>query len=188
MSSKRLSIGCRTLHEEEIKEGRVLRYPIERNVWNDVRSSGTRSSALNRLSGRTLQNSLAMFRGTVVPVLLVLLVTALAGLFVFARQIWSGVERLGVPLQPPSVGVGVGVGVGDGVGDSDAAGVEDGKRVRSGGGSSVGRHDPFRVSDPTWYGGVFVEPPHPSVSTGGTDDDDGAESAVPNKDNVGYIQ
>ena len=30
MASKRSSIGCRTLHEEEIEEGRVLRYPIER--------------------------------------------------------------------------------------------------------------------------------------------------------------
>jgi len=49
----------------------------------------------------------------------------------------------------------------------------------------IHQHDPFQLMDSTWYGGVFVEPPHPSLTANLLDNYQEDEN---NSKNIGYIQ
>lgn len=51
--------------------------------------------------------------------------------------------------------------------------------------ATMNQHDAFHVSDANWYGGIFSDPPHPSIPSHllhNHDDDDSL------KDNIGYMQ
>ena len=50
--------------------------------------------------------------------------------------------------------------------------------------ANLNQRDPFQVHDPTWYGGIFQNPPHPSIPVESFDDIDGHIS----DDNVGFIK
>ena len=49
--------------------------------------------------------------------------------------------------------------------------------------ASFNQHDPLKVDTPDWYGGVFINPPHPSLRFDNDSVDEGISS-----NNVGYIQ